>query len=315
MTFSDEKSLVDSELQRRGVTTGGMTAVYQNTALSSVRDLLELLQFVQTAQSYYIILGAIFLRKPTKTDKELIIEVILKRLREFNPRDRDERTFLSLVIMNPLAKSVAAKHVDEIQRIMFDERYDSLRQDFTYVLYKIRTPAAIQCLKKAALDATLATSALYALSRLKTEETVSLCERALKNPDISPQDKQSIRETLRTLKRKLRAGQVSYSHLTQQSMPKGLVEWSSNLDDIGLLKVLRKIQQMCESGFTKSEIVEVRSAADNLELNDAIRFRFDVIVEGRQEVLWVELFCDDEQAIDLCLFGSPELIAMLEKTT
>ena len=43
-----------------------------------------------------------------------------------------------------------------------------------------------------------------------------------------------------------------------------------------------------------------------------VRFKFDVKLNRVQATVWLEVFCDDEEAYDLAVFGDTKLIERLD---
>jgi hypothetical protein len=155
----------------------------------------------------------------------------------------------------------------------------------------------------------VAASALEALARLHVKEALPLCEAALNKPDFS--HKAHIKKTYGKIKRLLARNQCAANHLTQDSFPKGLAEWSANLDGSGLSKVLRAIEKCVQSGFGQQEMNEIKTTAEGLSVDQAARLKFEVKYEDRQTALWLELFCDDDAAYDVDIAGPKELITKL----
>jgi hypothetical protein len=143
------------------------------------------------------------------------------------------------------------------------------------------------------------------------EGTLQLCDQALALPGVLFAD--GIRETRAKLKRQLAKKPGTRSHVTTESVPDDLKEWSSNLDGCDLPKVFRTIQKCVEGGFAKAEATEVRLAADDLSHDQDVRFKFDVKLRGTNTTLWLEIFCDDEDAYDMYIFGIPDLVDRIEK--
>ena len=44
-----------------------------------------------------------------------------------------------------------------------------------------------------------------------------------------------------------------------------------------------------------------------------VRFKFDVKLRGTNTTLWLKIFCDDEDAYDLYIFGIPKLVDRIEE--
>src|SRR5581483_2382820 len=105
--------------------------------------------------------------------------------------------------------------------------------------------------------------------------------------------KDVVKEIYSKLKRRLAKKPATISHVTNEAAPKGLAEWSANLDGSDLLKVLRGIQKCVPEGFGKAEVAEVRSAADEPSGdaeesgNDTVRLKFDIkFAESRSLCGW-----------------------------
>ena len=58
---------------------------------------------------------------------------------------------------------------------------------------------------------------------------------------------------------------------------------------------------------------KIGNAADAMEVNDDVRFRFTVNFEGKPTPLWIELFCDDENVCDPAIFAAPKLINRIDQ--
>ena len=54
-------------------------------------------------------------------------------------------------------------------------------------------------------------------------------------------------------------------------------------------------------------------AADDLSVDQMVRFKFDVKLRGTNTTLWLKIFCDDEDAYDLYIFGIPKLVDRIEE--
>lgn len=219
---------------------------------------------------------------------------------------------LDVVILNGFGKIVPPDYVHDIGKMTSDIRYIGLWPALMDVLEKIKTPEAIAYLKASVQGPFTAACALSSLARLRVEGTLALCEEALGRKDV--QYKDAIRETYTKLKRQLAKKQSSPKHITTDELPKGLAEWSANLDAPQLPKVLRCIQKLCEFGFAKDEIAEIQSVTDDLSPEQTVRFKFDVGFVGKKTTLWIEIFCDDEDAPDLYIFSDTDLMEQIEKS-
>jgi hypothetical protein len=65
----------------------------------------------------------------------------------------------------------------------------------------------------------------------------------------------------------------------------------------------------------KSCLSEVRSAARELEVDQEVRFKFDVTIERKKSCLWLEVFKDDLEACDLYVYGDREFVDRVDSAT
>jgi hypothetical protein len=248
----------------------------------------------------------LFARRLSRAQKREAITILLKFLEENAERWGTIEPFVN----NELPNNLDASRVHDIGALMFNPRFGPVRPCFADALRKIGNQEAISYLKCAAQDRVTAHSALAALARLRVGETLALCEAALKIPDVLYRD--VIKETASKLKRRLSKKQEASSHLTLEAIPNGLKEWSCNLDGCDLSKALRAIQRCVEAGFARKEAAEVCLAADELLVDQDVKLKFDVRISGEDTALWLQVFCDDEDAYDLYVFGTPKLVDKIE---
>jgi hypothetical protein len=253
-----------------------------------------------------LIAHALFDRKLNSSQKRNAVDVFLNFIRQ---NAGNPVPWLSMVVLNGLARNIHAGKVHEIGQITLDKRYGDLRADFAHVLYRIGNADAVSYLLKAARDPVTASLALDGLARLRVPGTLALCEKALREKGMPYKD--AIGETYSKLKRQLAKKKDGPSHITKARVPSGVEEWSANLDGSELPRELRKLQKLIKQGFSKSEIEEVVSAAGGLSVDQTIRFKFTVSHENDETALWIELFCDDQNAYDLYVFGPSKLVNCL----
>jgi hypothetical protein len=300
---------VDKWLRSKGV-QNSLWELYHDAALcpDCTPQLLDLLELPYSLDTQRVVAEAITFRKPNAAQKHRAFDVFMGIIKK---RAGEEGADLSDLILNELTPFITPDRVHEIGKMTFDEQYGESRDCFTYVLLKIGNADATNYLLRAAKDPVTAALALHALAKLRAEETATLCEAALANPEISKSSRQAIKSTYAKVKhRAMKPGNPS--HKTNDAIPKGLAEWSANLDGPDLPKVLRKIRPCVEAGFGTAEISEARSAAANLSPDQTTRLKFPVKAAGIATDLWMEIFCDDEDAFDLYLFGDDELIGRIE---
>jgi hypothetical protein len=268
---------------------------------------LELLQGPLSLNTRTCAALAFFARKHSPEQKREAVDALLRLFHEHRGQDNH---CLSMLAMNSLADHVEAGQEDKIIRMTLDPRYGSLRSAFTQSLYALGTPAAIEGLRRAARDPEIAAAALHKLARRKVPGTARLCKAALQIPGMA--NVEAITKTLRDLEQASNPKTSRAPHATKARPPRGLKEWSTNLDGADLPKALRGIRKAVESGFGRIEISEVRAVAAALPVNQEARFKFDVTLARRKTRLWLVLFCDDEEDYDLSAFGIAELVNTIE---
>jgi hypothetical protein len=312
--FDSEKAEVSKWLAGRGI-KHDLHELYDDPSLcpGCTGELLELLKKPYRDDVHIVIAELLFRRKPEATLKRKATDVIMARIEKAVASGRTENSSLSILIANDFANSIEKDRVHDIGRMMLEKRYGDLRGDFTMVLCKIGGKDAIAYLQKGARDTDIASLSLWALARMKVDGTLELCEAALKDPKIHYKD--AIKETYDKLKRRAAKKPTGPSHAIDKPVPKGLDEWSANLDIPQVSKVLRYVAKYVDSGFGKAEIAEVRAATDELDVDQDARFRFDVKSGGKPAAIWIEVFMDDENAPDLAIFGPKDLIDKLDEAT
>lgn len=306
--FQIEAPKVNAWLRERGFNED-IVNFYNNPALfpDCIPQLLELLEQSWALDTRECIATAIKHRKPDAAQKHraygVFLTVVRQHIGQYN-------VLLSTIVLNHMAWFVTPDRVHEIGEMTLDARYGELRSEMTFLLYKIGNADAIAYLLRAAKDSVTASLALDGLARLRVKEALPLCEEALANPNVLY--KSAIKTTYSKLKRLAQKKPAGPSHETNEAPPEDLAEWSANLDAEDLPKFLRGIQKCVEAGFGKAEILEATSAADNLSHDQTTRLKFPIRHREENIELWLEIFCDDENAFDLYAMSTPEFISRIE---
>ena len=90
-------------------------------------------------------------------------------------------------------------------------------------------------------------------------------------------------------------------------LPKGLEEWSANLDMEDLEPTLQTLSKCVKSGFGANEIAEVAGVVEEMNHEQTKAFCFP-IADGKKEELWLVIFMDDIDSPDLEIHAGAELI-------
>ena len=77
------------------------------------------------------------------------------------------------------------------------------------------------------------------------------------------------------------------------AVPKGLEEWSTNLDMDDLAPTLQKLAARVEQGFGQTEIAEVIAVAEEMKVNQTKISRFPIKTGGDKGEVWISVFMDD----------------------
>jgi hypothetical protein len=223
-TEQQERSQIKSRLRAAGI-RHTLDELYHDPRLERqcTAELLELLKSPYSLSTRVHIAEAFFDRKPKRAQKREAIDIVLKLFREHrgaSAEESDAPQLLSFLAVNGLAACIEASDADAIIQMTLDPRYGLLRTSFTYVLYRIGTPAAIACLREMTKDPVVASSALYVLARMNVDGVAELCDKALKIPGVQYTDMiKQIRAKLKRQLAKKPAAPAGPSHVTKQPTP------------------------------------------------------------------------------------------------
>jgi hypothetical protein len=98
-------------------------------------------------------------------------------------------------------------------------------------------------------------------------------------------------------------------------IPKGLEEWSSNLDMDDLRPTLEKLSKCIDNGFGQKEIDEVCGVAEEMHHDQTRALKFSISAAGQKADLFIVIFMDDIDAPDLAIHSAPAVIRKLEDMT
>jgi hypothetical protein len=100
-----------------------------------------------------------------------------------------------------------------------------------------------------------------------------------------------------------------------KGIPRGLEEWSTNLDMDGLAPTLQRIAKIIDGGFGDIEIAEISAVVEQMRQDQTKAFRFPIKRSGQSSDLFVVIFMDDIESPDLAIYGEPELIRKFEENS
>jgi hypothetical protein len=271
--------------------------------------LIDLLKSPLSPWMSKVVAYLIFAAKPDPQRRREAIDAILSIVRRNAGNDDN---YLSLLVSNEVFNNVDSDKVHEVGEMALDGRYGELRDDLTYVLRKIGNEDAISYLQLAAKDPATAAVALGGLAHLRVDGTLALCENTLNNLKLDSDSRRAIKETHAKLKRLSSRKNARASHLTKDSIPAGLHEWSANFDRPEIPKALLALSKCFDRGFGKPEQAEIGTVIKELSLDQEARFKFTIDHNGKKSPLWLKIVCDDEAAYDMYVFAKPALIKCVD---
>jgi hypothetical protein len=240
-----------------------------------------------------------------KTERGFVAQWLLKRF-EFDPETDDQ---LGMRIWDNAIPEIA----NDLIRLIKDRRYDHHRGPLCEALAKTKHPRAADVIASVMDQKWMAFWCLSALGKVRgAERHIPKIRKFLRHSESD------VRREAKKLLKKL--GQPIDTapppvHLVKHRrlLPKGLEEWSRNLDMDDLLPTLQKVSRCVQQGFGRNEIAEVVAVAQEMKPDQTKAFRFPVSADGGKSELWLVIFMDDIDAPDLEVHGSPGIIRKLEK--
>jgi hypothetical protein len=240
-----------------------------------------------------------------KTDRAFVAQWLLKRF-EADPYTDDQ---LGMRIWDNAVPEIA----EDLIRLIKDRCYDHHRGPLCQALAKTKHPKAADVIASVMDQKWMALWCLSALGKVRgAERHVPKIREFLRHSEGDVR-----REAKKLLKKLGKPVETPPApvHLVknQRFLPKGLEEWSRNLDMDDLLPTLGKVSRCVESGFGKKEIAEVIAVAEEMKPDQTKAFRFPVTASSETGELWLVIFMDDIDAPDLEVHSSSAIIRKLEK--
>lgn len=236
-----------------------------------------------------------------KPDRAFVAGWLLKRFA--SEVNSSLRSSIDTVFLNQRGM-ILSEFADEVIRLLNDPSYGDCRSGMIYYLARLKHSQAAELIASVMDEGQLAWSALRGLGDLKAKQYEARVRKYLREPDSE------IRlEAKRALKKMgCDVGKSPPIHLVKgrKSVPKGLKEWSANLDFESLEPVLKSLASCVHDGFGSQEVAEVLSVTEETKPEHTKTFRFPI--NGGMSELWVSVFMDDIDCPDLYVHSDPELI-------
>lgn len=186
------------------------------------------------------------------------------------------------------------------------EEYGKIRWSLIEAISALKTPKVEPLLLDLLRDETAAGAAVVALANREARVAPELIKQYLR--DKNP----AVRAAARRLLRPPVAPLALHVIRSNEGLPERLAEWSAALDLADLAKALRVVGRVSKV-LGKSEVAEVVSVAKGMKLDETKWFRFPVPAVGREADLWLELYLDDVEAVDVVVYGDRALIEKLDQ--
>jgi hypothetical protein len=201
---------------------------------------------------------------------------------------------------------------DDLIRLIQDPRFGSNRSPLCMALTKTKHPRAAEVIASVIDQEFMAWAALQALAKLKAAQYAEIVRKFLRHPDsdVRRQAKKALKKFGFPVEKP-----VAPVHLVKgrRSLPRGLADWSANLDMVDLQPTLASLAKCVEAGFAETEIAEVIGVVEETPHNQTTVFCFPVTVGGQKSEVWISAFMDDIDSPDLEIRASPEVMVQLKQ--
>jgi hypothetical protein len=244
-----------------------------------------------------------------RPDREFTAKWLIEQFEQ--ERDPDEQ--IGMRLWDLAVPAIA----DDLVRLLKDRRYRERRGPLALALAKTRDRRAADVISSVLDEEGMACWALESLGKLKERARphAGQIRKLLRHRDSDVR-----RAAKKTLKKLGVSAEEPLppppTHLVKnrKSIPKGLEEWSQNLDMDDVEATLRRLTKCVDAGFGKTEIAEVTAIVEEMEPEQTRAFRFPVTAGGgKPGEVWVVIFMDDVDAPDLAIYAAVGVIKKYEK--
>jgi hypothetical protein len=203
---------------------------------------------------------------------------------------------------------------DDLIRLLEDRRFRARRGPLALALAKTKDPRAADVIASVLDEDGVTRWALEALGKARNGATkhVEAIRQQLRHRDNDVR-----REAKKTLKKLGFPADAPPPpvHLVKnrKTIPKGLEEWSQNLDMDDLVPTLQRLTKCVDAGFGETEIAEVAAVAEEMEPEQTKAFRFPVVMKRQKHDVWMVIFMDDVDAPDLAIHSDGAIIRKFDE--
>jgi hypothetical protein len=296
---------IDDALKPEGLSVAKLQrgAVLTRPAIDALMQLGEKVERFQWVDIHHL-----FGRNAVpKKERALIAPWLIKRYEsDFESDDQ-----LGMRIWDNAVPEIA----EDLIRLIEDRRYDHHRGPLCQALAETKHPRAADVIVSVMDEKWMAQWCLWALRKTRgAEKHIPKIQKFLCNP---------VSDVRRDAKKLLKKLGVPVEvppppvHLVKgkRHVPKGLEEWSANLDMDDLAPTLQKLAAAIEEGFAQTEIAEIIGVAEEMEPEQTKALRFPIKTNGAESELWVVIFMDDINSPDLYIHAGAKVVQKLDSVT
>jgi hypothetical protein len=243
----------------------------------------------------------------SRRDRSFVTRWLLKRFAlEVNSALRSN---IETIFLNQ-RDLILREFADEVIQLLKEPRYGDCRSGMIYYLAKLKHPQAAELIASVMNEGQLAWSALRFLGELKARQYEAEVRKYLRDPDS--EIRLEAKRALKKMGCEIEKSPPPIHLVRNRKLPKGLAEWSANLDFEDLERVLKTLAACIEEGFTGKEAAEAIGVAEEMRPEQTKAFRFPIAANGNAGELWLMIFMDDVDSPDVQLHAAPELIRKFE---
>lgn len=204
---------------------------------------------------------------------------------------------------------------DDLIRLLEDRKYDHHRGPLCPALVRTKHPRTADVIASVMHEKWMALFAMEGLS--KTPDAARHIEKIRKFlRDSDGEIRRAAKKLLKKLGIDVEPAPPAVHLISSKSkIPKGLEEWSSNLDMDDLRPALEKLSSCVDTGFGKKEVDEVCAVAEEMRHDQTKALKFHISAVGQKSDLVIELFMDDVDSPDLAIYSAPHVIQKLQALT
>ncbi len=205
--------------------------------------------------------------------------------------------------------------VEDLIRLLENRKYDHHRGPLCPALAKTKHPRAADVIASVMDEKWMSFFALEGLRRLPdAKQHVEKIKRLLRDSD--GEIRRAAKKVLKKLGFEVEPAPPPVHLISGKGkIPKGLEEWSTNLDMDDLRPTLERLSKSIDRGFGEKDIGEVCGVAEEMHHDQTKALRFDISAGGQKADLFVVLFMDDIDSPDLAIHSTPQVIRKLEMLT